>query len=127
MPMPADAPERELPVVLPVVPVGVLHGLKEALLTVGTAIVEATPSDGLVIGEAMLGDGTVIIGLTPPLSISVAPSGIDPPESKDPDVAPGRKSGDALPVADSVAAGPALQPLGDIPPPSKGELAAGAV
>src|SRR5215210_7797201 len=32
-PMPADVPERELPVVLPV------HGLGEALLTVGTVII----------------------------------------------------------------------------------------
>jgi len=96
-----------------------VHGLGEALLTVGTGVIEVTPSDWTVICEVKLGDGTVIIGLTPPLSISVAPSGMDPPESNDPDVAPGVNRGDTLPVDDTVAAGAALQPLENIPPPSK--------
>jgi hypothetical protein len=112
-----------LPEVTPelVPPDGVLpvHGLGEALLTLGTVVIEVTPSDWTVICEVKLGDGTVIIGLTPPLSISVAPSGMDPPESNDPDVAPGVKRGDTLPVDDTVAAGAALQPLENIPPPSK--------
>jgi len=92
-----------------------VHGLGEALLTVGTVVIEIAPS----VCKVKLGDGTVIIGLTPPLSISVAPNGMDPPESNDPDVAPGVKRGDTLPVDDTVAAGAALQPLENIPPPSK--------
>src|SRR4051794_27811647 len=91
----------------------------------GSCRVEACPTDQSVIDEVMLGDGTVIIGLTPVLSISVAPRGIDPPESKDPDVAPGVKSGDALPVDDTVAAAGELQPV-ELPPPSKVEPAATA-
>jgi hypothetical protein len=96
-----------------------VHGLGEALLTVGTVVIEVTPSAWTVICEGKSGDGIVIIGLTPPLSISVAPSGMDPPESNDPDVAPGVKRGDTLPVDDTVASGAALQPLENIPPPSK--------
>src|SRR3954464_12512560 len=91
----------------------------------GSCRVEACPTDQSVIDEVMLGDGTVIIGLTPVLSISVAPSGTDPPESKNPDVAPAGKTADALPVHDTVAAGAELQPP-ELPPPSKVEPAATA-
>jgi len=76
-----------------------------------------------VIVDVTSGDGTVIKGLTPALSISVAPSGMAPPASDDPPVAPGVKSGDAVPADDTVAEGPKAQPPEDIPPPSKGEPA----
>ena len=71
----------------------------------------------------IVGGGTVIVGLTPPLSISVAPSGMAPPASNDPGVGPGVESGDAVPVEDTVAEDPKLQPVEDNPPPSKVELA----
>jgi hypothetical protein len=53
-------------------------------------------------GVALLGTGTVIMGLTPPLSISVAPSGIMPPLSIELELLPGFDSGEAVPPRDSV-------------------------
>jgi len=53
-------------------------------------------------GVALLGAGTVIMGLTPPLSISVAPSGIMPPLSVELEPPPGFDSGEAVPPGDSV-------------------------
>jgi hypothetical protein len=73
----------------------------------------------LVSGAGTTGAGIVITGLTPALLISVDPSGIAPPASDDPGAAPGVRSGEAVPVEETVAA---LQPAGDIPPPSKVEL-----
>jgi hypothetical protein len=82
------------------------------------------------------GPGTLIIGLTPALPISVAPSGMVPPFSVDPAFAAGFASGDAIPVdgvvpvveaqeLDTIAVPdgklPAATPVN--PPPSKLELA----
>jgi len=82
------------------------------------------------------GPGTLIIGLTPALPISVAPSGIVPPLSVDPAFAAGFASGDAIPVDDVVPVVEAQEldmiavPYGKLPaaipvnpPPSKLELA----
>jgi hypothetical protein len=102
-----------LPVVLPV------HGLEleEWMLRLGIVIV--APDARPVVCDVTLDDGTVIIGLTPALSISVEPSGMVPPPSNDPEVAPGVKSGEASPVEDTVADDPEVQALEDSPPPSK--------
>jgi hypothetical protein len=86
-----------------------VHGLEEVMLTPGDT----------VMGDA----GIVIIGLTPGLSISVASSGIVPPASSEPGVAPGVKSGDAMPVDDTVVDDAALQPLEAMPPPPNVEPA----
>jgi hypothetical protein len=96
-------PVLELPIALPVIVLPV-HWLEEVILT---------PVDE-VMGDA----GTVIIGLTPALSISVASSGTVPPASSDPGTAPGVKSGEAMPVDETDAGS---QPLDDMPPPSKVE------
>jgi hypothetical protein len=70
---------------------------------------------GVASGEA------VMKGLTPALSISVEPRGIVPPVRGDPGVAPGAKSGDAMPVEDAAGGETELHWL-DNPPPSKPEL-----
>jgi hypothetical protein len=82
------------------------------------------------------GPGTLIIGLTPALPISVAPSGTVPPFSVDPAFAAGFASGDPIPVDDAVLGAEAQEldtiavPDGKLPaatpvnpPPSKLELA----
>jgi hypothetical protein len=116
-----DVPRLELPsIVLPVVVLPV-HGLEEVVLRLGIAIV--APGDKSVVCEVTPGEGTVIIGLTPALSISVEPSDIVPPPSDEPGVVPGVKSGEALPVEETGVENPDVQPLDDIPPPSKAEPA----
>lgn len=73
-------------------------------------------------GPGMLGAGTVIAGLTPPLSISVAPRGIELPARPDPEP----DEDGAVPPEDVVDVG-AVQPgIADpaaSPPPSKVEFA----
>jgi hypothetical protein len=77
--------------------------------------------------EIRLGGETVVIGLTPPLITSVEPSGTVSPESGDPAVVLGIKSGDAMPggdavpvpVGDTAGEDPEVQPPEDIAPPSK--------
>jgi hypothetical protein len=58
-------------------------------------LVIVEPTHGVAV---MLGAGTPINELTPPLSISVAPSGIAPPPRFDVPIAPGFDSGEAVPV-----------------------------
>jgi hypothetical protein len=53
-------------------------------------------------GVALVGAGTVMMGLTPPLSISIAPSGIVPPLSVELELPPEFDSGEAVPPGDSV-------------------------
>jgi hypothetical protein len=90
------------------------------------------PAHGVVV---MVGPGTLIMGLTPALPISVEPSGIVPPSRGDPTVVPGADSGEPMPVdgvvADDVVAQPAdvaavpvetLEPIPVTPPPSNVEL-----
>lgn len=142
--MPADVPRTELlaaelPVIvlieLPtvVLPVIVLMELPAVVLPVIVLPVDGVPAivprefpvvvlPVFGLGEVMLtfgmaGGGNVIIGLTPPPSISVAPSGMVPLASNEPGVG----SGDAMPVDGTVADAPELQLLEDVPPPSKVE------
>jgi hypothetical protein len=70
----------------------------------------------MVVVAVRVGNENVAIGLTPRLPISVAPSGTVPPETDDAAAASGEKSGDAVPVEDTVVEDPELQPLDDIPP-----------
>ena len=118
-----EVPRIELPVI--VLPV---HGLAEVTPSVGTLIVEVTPSC-MVVVDVRLGGETVVIGLTPPPVISIEPRGTVPPDSSDPVGVPGMKSGDALPaddvvpvpVGDTTVADPEVQPPEVIAPPSKVE------
>jgi hypothetical protein len=77
-------------------------------------------------GVPPLGPGTVIIGLMPPLFISVAPSGIAPPLSVGIEPPLGFDNGEAVPPTDSAC--DAVQPEAglvddpDNPPPSKVEV-----
>jgi hypothetical protein len=79
-------------------------------------------------GVALLGAGTVSMGLTPPLSNSVAPSGIVPPLSLRLELPPGLDSGEAVPAGDSTCDDVQLDvevadPVALNPPPSKVEVA----
>jgi hypothetical protein len=80
------------------------------------------PAHGVVV---MVGPGTLIMGLTPALPISVEPSGSVPPESADDVFAPGFDSGDAVPVDDNMPDDVEAQlpevtvPIPVVPPPSK--------
>lgn len=81
------------------------------------------PGHGVVV---LFGPGTAISGLTPPLSISVAPSGIVPPFRFDPLIV-GVDSGEAVPAVDKLDDA-AVQPVETVepaalnPPPSNVEL-----
>jgi hypothetical protein len=77
-------------------------------------------------GVPPLGPGTVIMGLTPPLSISVAPSGIAPPSIVRLELPLGFGNGEAVPPEDSTCDD--VQPEAEIvddpdnPPPSNVEV-----
>ena len=83
----------------------------------------APPVHALVLAVAP-GSGTVIIGLTPPLSISVESSGIAPPiAEEEPAVLPGAESDEAMPLAGgSCEVEQASDPALVVPPPSNVEL-----
>jgi hypothetical protein len=77
------------------------------------------------------GAGTVIIELTPALSISVAPSGMVPPLRVNP-LDPGIESGEAVPLDKTAEEDvqfdvEAAEPAASSPPPSKVELPAPVV
>jgi hypothetical protein len=67
------------------------------------------------------GGDTGMSGLTPPLSISVAPSGVVLPDSPNPVIEPGVDIGDAIPL-DDIVADAQLDAVPAKPPPSKVEL-----
>jgi hypothetical protein len=95
----------------------------DAVAELGPAIV-VDPAHGV----ALLGAGTLSMGLTPPLSISVAPSGIVPPLSEEFEVTPGLDSGEAVAPEDSSCVDAQLDievadPATINPPPSKVEVA----
>jgi hypothetical protein len=76
-------------------------------------------------GDVMLGTGTVISGLTPPLPISVEPSGIAPPFSLRLALAPAADSGEAVPLIETEGEsthGVVAEPPAGRPPPSKVEV-----
>ena len=67
--------------------------------------------------------GMVINGLTPPLSISVAPSGIVPPFNVAFELAPGMESTEAVPAGVVAPIDPQVEPAAEpIPPPSNVEF-----
>lgn len=73
-------------------------------------------------GDVMLGAGTVIIGLTPPLLSSVESSGIAPPLSLRLALAPSVDGGDAVPLvagAGESTHADVAEPPAATPPPSK--------
>lgn len=74
----------------------------------------------------LVGGDTVIKGLTPPLSISVAPRGIVLPAWLNPEFDPDVESGEAVPVEDTVGDAQldveATDPAGLYPPPSNVEF-----
>jgi hypothetical protein len=76
-------------------------------------------------GVALPGIGTGM-GLIPPLSISVAPSGIVPPLSVKPELLPGLDSGEAVPLETATPDDVQLD-VEVSPPPSKVELVPGAL
>jgi hypothetical protein len=81
------------------------------------------PTHGVAV---MLGAGTPINELTPPLSSSVAPSGIAPPPRFDVALAPGLDSGEAVPVDETTpddGAEQLLEVVADaMPPPSNDDV-----
>jgi hypothetical protein len=102
-PIPVDPIELEVPDINPPVMVEPTHGV-----------------------AVTLGAGTPINELTPPLSISVAPSGTAPPPRFDVALTPGVDSGEAVPVDETTPNDGKEQPFEVaaelIPPPSNDDV-----
>jgi hypothetical protein len=93
---------------------------------VGAPKVDMPPDEVAQNAIVLLGGGTVINGLIPPLMISVAPMGIVLLPGLNPWFDPGVDNGDALPLEDIIGVvqpdADAIEPVPLNPPPSKVEL-----
>jgi hypothetical protein len=108
---------------MPPVPIDPVARPVESELPDINPLVIVEPTHGV---EAMLGAGTLINGLTPPLLISVAPRGIAPPLRPNVALAPGVDSGEAVPADETTPNDGKEQPFEvdaePVPPPSNDDV-----
>jgi hypothetical protein len=98
------------------IPGALMPALTEPIAALKPPVLDPAQKDG----EAL---GMVINGLTPPLSISVAPSGIVPPFNVVFALAPGVESTEAVPIGVVAPIDPQVEPTAEPnPPPSNVEF-----